>query len=185
MVTMIVWTRTTLKSGFRFRANPTLGVWAWDFSDLPIVGYQLELLRDRSPFGAIIRMRWMSSVDLPQALVSILGYSLDESRLGNDADEDELGAPVNVRRVDVTIRIPRTSLAVRMYNPTNGSKPKQVLPDVDEGAGVGCSGAGPRGNILRSPSSPTTNVSDPKVNWVPRGNFMSKVQGAMVFPDGS
>jgi hypothetical protein len=77
------------------------------------------------------------------------------------------------------------SLAVRMYNPANGSKLDQVLPDVDEGAGVGCSGTGPGGNILRSPSSPTVNVSDPKVNWVPRGNFMSKVQGAMVFSDGS
>jgi hypothetical protein len=71
---------------------------------------------------------------------------------------------MNVRRVDVTIKIPRTSLAVRMYNPANRSKPEQVLPDVDEGAGVGCSGAGPRGNISRSPSSPTVNVNDPKVN---------------------
>jgi hypothetical protein len=72
-----------------------------------------------------------------------------------------------------------------MYNTANGSKPKQVLPDVDEGAGVGCSGTGPGGRILRSPSSPMANVSDPKVNWVLRGNFMSKVQGDMVFPDGS
>jgi sucrose-6-phosphate hydrolase SacC (GH32 family) len=72
-----------------------------------------------------------------------------------------------------------------MYNPANKSKPEQVLPYVDEGAGVGCSGAGPRGSILRSPSSPTANVSDPKVNWVSRGNFMPKVQGAMVFPDRS
>jgi hypothetical protein len=72
-----------------------------------------------------------------------------------------------------------------MYNPTNGSEPKQVPPDVDEGVGVGCSGAGPGGSILRSPSSPTANVSDLKVNWVPRENFVSKVQGVMVFPDGS
>jgi hypothetical protein len=41
------------------------------------------------------------------------------------------------------------------------------------------------GSILKSLSSSTANVSDPKVNWVPRGNFMSKVQGVMVFPDGS
>jgi hypothetical protein len=41
------------------------------------------------------------------------------------------------------------------------------------------------GSIFRSPSSPTANVSDLKVNWVPRGNFMSNVQGAMVFTDGS
>jgi hypothetical protein len=55
-----------------------------------------------------------------------------------------------------------------MYNPANGSEPEQVLSDVDEGAGVGCSGADPRGSILRSPSSPTANISDPKVNWMPR-----------------
>jgi hypothetical protein len=70
-----------------------------------------------------------------------------------------------------------------MYNPADGSKPEQVLPDVDEGAGVGCYCAGPRGSTLRSPSSSTANVSDPKVNWVPRENFMSKIQGGMVFPD--
>jgi hypothetical protein len=33
-----------LKSGFRFRTNHVLGVWASDASDLPIVGYPLELL---------------------------------------------------------------------------------------------------------------------------------------------
>jgi hypothetical protein len=51
-----------------------------------------------------------------------------------------------------------------MYNPVKGSKSEQVLPDVDEEAGVGCSGASPRGSILRSPFPPTANVSDPKVN---------------------
>jgi hypothetical protein len=45
-------------------------------------------------------------------LALISGYSSDESRLGDDADEDELGALMNVRRIDVTIRIPRMSLAV-------------------------------------------------------------------------
>jgi hypothetical protein len=45
MVSMIAWTRTTLKSGFRFRTNPALGVWASEISDLPIMGYPLELLR--------------------------------------------------------------------------------------------------------------------------------------------
>jgi hypothetical protein len=76
-------------------------------------------------------------------------------------------------------------LAVQIYNLAKGSKPEQAPLDVDEGAGVGCSSAGLRGSILRSPSSPTANVNDPTVNWVPRGNFMSNVQGAMVFPDGS
>jgi hypothetical protein len=83
-----------------------LGVWAPDVSDLSIVGYPLELLQDRSPFGATIRMRWMSPVDFPQALAPISGYSSDESQLGDDANEDELNAPVNVRKVDVMIRVP-------------------------------------------------------------------------------
>jgi hypothetical protein len=83
------------------------------------------------------------------------------------------------------IGIPRTRLAVRMYNPIKGSEPEQVAPDVDEGVGAGCSGAVPRGSILRSPSSPAMNVSDPKVNWVLRGNFLLKLQGVMVIPDGS
>jgi hypothetical protein len=130
-------------------------------------------------------MRRLSSVNFPQALVLISGYSSDESQVGDDTDEDELGAPVNVRRVDVTIGIPRTSLAVRMYNPANRSKPERVLPDVDKGAGVRCSGAAPGGSILRSSSSPMANVSDPKVIWVSRGNLMLKLQGVMVFPDGS
>jgi hypothetical protein len=149
------------------------------------VGYPLELLWDRSPFGATIKMRQLSSADFPQALAPILGYSSDESRLGDDANEDDLNALMDVQRVDVMIGIPQMSLVMRMYNLANGSKPKQVLPDVDEGAGAGCSGTGPGGSILRSPSSPAANVSDLKVNRVPRGNFTSKVQGVMVFPDGS
>jgi hypothetical protein len=76
------------------------------------IGYPLELLQDRSSFGATIRMRQLSSTNFPHALAPISGYSSDESRLGDDADEDELGALVNVRRVDVTIGIPRMSLAV-------------------------------------------------------------------------
>jgi hypothetical protein len=88
-------------------------------------------------------MRRLSSADFPQALALISGYSSDESRLGDDADEDELDALVNVRRVDITIGISQMSLAVRMYNPANRSKPEQVLSDVDEGARVGCSDTGP------------------------------------------
>jgi hypothetical protein len=62
-----------------------------------------------------------------------------------------------------------------MYNPVKRSESEQVPLDVDEGAGAGCSDAVPGGSILRSPSSSATNVSDPKVNWVPRGNFTSKL----------
>jgi hypothetical protein len=50
--------------------------------------------------------------------------------------------------VDVTIEIHRTSLTVRMYNPTKGSEPEQVPPDVDEGAEVGCSSAVPGATSL-------------------------------------
>jgi hypothetical protein len=106
MVSMITWTQTALKSGVRFQTNPALGVWASDVYDLPIVGYPVEMLWDRSPFGATIRMRRLSSAGFPQALAPISGYSSDESQLGDDANDDELGALVNVRRLDVTIGIP-------------------------------------------------------------------------------
>jgi hypothetical protein len=66
--------------------------------------------------------------------------------------------------MDVTTGIPQTSLAVRIYSPTKGSKPDQALPNVVEGARVGCSNAGPGGNILISASSPVMNVNDLKVN---------------------
>jgi hypothetical protein len=77
-----------------------------------MVGYPLEMLWDRFPFGATIRMRRLASADFPQALALISGYSSDESRLGDDADEDELSALMNVQRVDVMIGIPQMSLAV-------------------------------------------------------------------------
>jgi hypothetical protein len=41
---MIVWTRMTLKFGFRFQTKPMLGVQASDASDLHIVEYPLELV---------------------------------------------------------------------------------------------------------------------------------------------
>jgi hypothetical protein len=66
--------------------------------------------------------------------------------------------------MDITIRIPRTSLAMRMHNPTKESKREQAPPDVDEGAGARCSDADPRDSILRSPSSLATNVNDLKLN---------------------
>jgi hypothetical protein len=47
----IVWSCTTLKSGFRFWTSPTLGVRALDAYDLPIVGYLLELFCDGSSLG--------------------------------------------------------------------------------------------------------------------------------------
>jgi hypothetical protein len=46
MVSIIACTQTTLKSGFRFRTKPPLGVWASNVSDLSMVGYLLELLFD-------------------------------------------------------------------------------------------------------------------------------------------
>jgi hypothetical protein len=35
-----------------------------------------------------------------------------------------------------------------MYNPTKGSEPEQVPPDVDEGAEAGCSSAVPEATSL-------------------------------------
>jgi hypothetical protein len=52
MVSIISWTQIALKSGLRFRAKPPLGVRASDAFDLPLVGYLLEVLLDRSPFRA-------------------------------------------------------------------------------------------------------------------------------------
>jgi hypothetical protein len=52
MVSIIAWTRTPLKSKFRFGAKPPLGVRASNASDLPMIGYLLEVLLDRSPIGA-------------------------------------------------------------------------------------------------------------------------------------
>jgi hypothetical protein len=43
MVFMIACTCTTLKSRFKFRISPVLGVRASEASDLPMVGYPLEL----------------------------------------------------------------------------------------------------------------------------------------------
>jgi hypothetical protein len=90
--------------------------------------------------------------------------------------------------------MPQTSLTVQICCPTEGVEPEQAPPVVDEMAkkhgpcpytGARRSGAGPRGSILRFPSSPAANVNDPNVNWVPQGNLMSNVQGAMIFPYGS
>jgi hypothetical protein len=68
-------------------------------------------------------MRRPSSAEFPQALAPILGWSSDESRPGDEADEDELDALANGWKMDVTIRIPRMSLAVRIYNLVKGFKP--------------------------------------------------------------
>jgi hypothetical protein len=114
MVSIITWTRTTLKSRFKFRTKPPLGVQASDASDLSTVGYLLELLCDRSPFGVTMHIRWPPFVGSTQALVSISRWSSDESGSGVDADEDELDAPAKGQRMDVTTGIPQTILAVRM-----------------------------------------------------------------------
>jgi hypothetical protein len=45
MVSMIACTRTTLKSEFKFRISPVLGVRESEVSDLPMVRYPLELWR--------------------------------------------------------------------------------------------------------------------------------------------
>jgi hypothetical protein len=57
MVSIITWTQTALKSGFKFRTKPPLGVQVSDASDLPMVEYLLEVLFDRSPLGATMQKR--------------------------------------------------------------------------------------------------------------------------------
>jgi hypothetical protein len=52
-----------------------------------------------------MKMRRPSSAEFPQTLALISGWSLDESRPGDEANEDELDAPVNDRRMDVMIGI--------------------------------------------------------------------------------
>jgi hypothetical protein len=54
---MMVWSRTTLKSGFRLQVNLLLGVRASDASDLPMIGYLLELFCKGAPVGATMMMR--------------------------------------------------------------------------------------------------------------------------------
>jgi hypothetical protein len=49
-----------------------------------------------------------------------------------------------------------------MYNPANGSKPEKVLPDVDEGAGAGCSGVGPGGQHLKISIIPNGKCQQPE-----------------------
>jgi hypothetical protein len=73
MVSTIAWTRTALKSGFNFQTKPPLGVRALNTSDLPMVGYLLEVLFDRSPFGITMQIRRPPSTGSPQALASISG----------------------------------------------------------------------------------------------------------------
>jgi hypothetical protein len=57
MISRIAWTRTTLKSRFKFWTKPPLGVQVSEASDLPMVGYLLEMLFDQSAFGATIQIR--------------------------------------------------------------------------------------------------------------------------------
>jgi hypothetical protein len=73
MVSMIDCTRTTLKYGFKFRISHVLGVQASDASDLPMVGYPLELWRGWSSFGATIQMRRLVLAELSQVLTPISG----------------------------------------------------------------------------------------------------------------
>jgi hypothetical protein len=68
MVSIIAWTRTILKSRFKFWTKPLLGVRVPDASDLPMVEYLLELLCDRSSFGATMQIRRFLFVGSPQAL---------------------------------------------------------------------------------------------------------------------
>jgi hypothetical protein len=54
---MIVWSQMALKSKFRFWIILSLGVRASNASELPMIGYLLELFYEESPAGATIMMR--------------------------------------------------------------------------------------------------------------------------------
>jgi hypothetical protein len=55
-----------LKSRFRFRANVSLGVRASNASDLPMIGYLLELFCKGALAGATMMMRRLSSTEFQQ-----------------------------------------------------------------------------------------------------------------------
>jgi hypothetical protein len=57
MVSIIAWTRATLKFRFKFWTKASLGVQASDASVLLMVRYLLEVLFDRSPFVATMQTR--------------------------------------------------------------------------------------------------------------------------------
>jgi hypothetical protein len=57
MDSIIVLSHMALKSRFRFWIITSLGVWASDTSDLPMVGYRLELLCEGPPTGATLMIR--------------------------------------------------------------------------------------------------------------------------------
>jgi hypothetical protein len=62
-----------LKFGFRFWTNLSLGVWASNASDLPMVGYLMELFCEGAPARATMMMRRLSSVEFQQVLPPISG----------------------------------------------------------------------------------------------------------------
>jgi hypothetical protein len=61
-----------LKSGFRFRGNLSLCVRTTDASELPMVGYLLELFCEGTPAEATMMMRQPSSVEFQHVLPPIL-----------------------------------------------------------------------------------------------------------------
>jgi hypothetical protein len=62
-----------MKSRFIFWIIPSLDVRALDASDLPMMGYQLELLCEGPPARATMMIRWPSLVESPHVLPPISG----------------------------------------------------------------------------------------------------------------
>jgi hypothetical protein len=62
-----------LKSGFRFWIIPSLDVWTSDTSDLPMVGYLLELLCEGALADATMMIRQPSSTEFQHVLSPISG----------------------------------------------------------------------------------------------------------------
>jgi hypothetical protein len=70
---MMDWSCTMLKFGFRLWANLSLGVQASDTFDLLMVGYLLELFYEGAPAGATMMMRRPCSAEFHQLLPPISG----------------------------------------------------------------------------------------------------------------
>jgi hypothetical protein len=110
---MMVWSRTTFKSGFRFWTNLLLGVQAYDASNLPMVGCLLELFCEGHPIRGNMMMRRPSSAWLSLVLPLISGYPSVESWSWDAPYLNELDVPVDGWKMGASIKSPCVVLGAR------------------------------------------------------------------------
>jgi hypothetical protein len=65
---VMVWSRTVLKSRLRFQTTLLMGVRALDASDPLMVGYLLELFQECALAGPTMLMQWASTDGFQQTL---------------------------------------------------------------------------------------------------------------------